>query len=120
LPSKARLEAGPFDVAKQFAAKVDYSPCACVEQVLTSTQETSMKKTILAALFSLAFAGSALASQCPGLMAKIDEAMKTATLDDATKAKVMELYTKGKADHEAGKHAESEASLGEAMKMMGI
>ncbi len=30
-------------------------------------------------------------------MAQIDEAMKTATLDEATKAKVMELYAKGKA-----------------------
>ncbi len=53
-------------------------------------------------------------------MAQIDEAMKTATLDEATKAKVMELYAKGKAEHESGDHGASEASLGEAMKLMGL
>jgi hypothetical protein len=53
-------------------------------------------------------------------MTKIDEAMKTATLDDANKAKVMEFYNKGKAEHEAGDHAASEASLGEAMKLLGM
>jgi hypothetical protein len=79
-----------------------------------------MKKIMLAAALSLGLAGPAFANQCPGLMAKIDEAMKTATLDDADKAKVTELYDKGKAAHEAGNHAESEAALGEAMKLMGM
>jgi hypothetical protein len=79
-----------------------------------------MKKLVLAAVLSTAFATAAIAGQCPALMGKIDEAMKTATLDDATKAKVMELYAKGKAEHEGGDHAASEASLGEAMKLMGM
>ena len=52
--------------------------------------------TILAALAGPAFAGS-----CPTLAAKAEEALKTATLDDATKAKVTELITTGKASHEA-------------------
>jgi hypothetical protein len=79
-----------------------------------------MKKFVLAAAIAMSLAAPAFASQCPALMGKIDEAMKTATLDDATKAKVMELYEKGKAEHEGGKHAESEATLGEAMKLLGI
>jgi hypothetical protein len=79
-----------------------------------------MKKYILAATLALGLSGTALASQCPALMGKIDEAMKAATLDDASKAKVMELYAKGKAEHEAGNHPASEASLGEAMKLMGM
>ncbi len=79
-----------------------------------------MKKLIIAAALSFALAGPALAGQCPMLMGKIDEAMKTTTADEATKAKAMELYTKGKAEHEAGDHAASEASLGEAMKLLGI
>ena len=45
--------------------------------------------------------------------------MKTATLDDATKAKVTEMIEKGKADHEAGNHADSEAGLQEALKLLG-
>ena len=79
-----------------------------------------MKKLILAAAMTMALAAPALANQCPSLMGKIDEAMKTTTVDEATKAKAMELYTKGKAEHEAGDHAASEKDLGEAMKLLGI
>ena len=71
--------------------------------------------TILAVLAGPAFAGS-----CPTLAAKAEEALKTATLDDATKAKATELITTGKASHEAGNHAESVAQLGEALKLLGV
>ncbi len=79
-----------------------------------------MKKLILVTALFTALSVPALAGQCPALMGKIDEAMKTATLDDATKAKVMELYATGKAAHDGGDHAASEAALAEAMKLMGI
>ena len=79
-----------------------------------------MKKLILAAAMTMALAGPALANQCPSLMAKIDDAMKTASLDDATKAKVMDLYAKGKTEHETGDHANSEKDLGEALKLLGM
>jgi hypothetical protein len=79
-----------------------------------------MKKLILASALVAALSVPAVASQCPALMGKIDEAMKTATLDDATKAKVMELYATGKAAHDGGDHPASEAALGEAMKLMGM
>ena len=79
-----------------------------------------MKKLILAAAMTVALAGPALASQCPALMAKIDAAMTTATVDEATKAKVMELYASGKAAHESGEHASSEKDLGEALKLLGM
>lgn len=79
-----------------------------------------MKKMMLAAALSIALAGPALAGQCPMLMGQIDAAMATTTADEATKAKAMELYNKGKAEHEAGDHAASEASLGEAMKLLGV
>jgi hypothetical protein len=79
-----------------------------------------MKRTFLAAVVFASFTIPSLAGQCPALMGKIDEAMKTATLDDATKAKVMELYATGKTAHDGGDHAASEAALGEAMKLMGL
>ena len=79
-----------------------------------------MKKLILAAAMTVALVGPALASQCPALMAKIDAAMTTATVDEATKAKVMELYASGKAAHESGEHATSEKDLGEALKLLGM
>jgi hypothetical protein len=100
---------------------MDYFADIGVVTVLTSNNwRKPMKKTLFAAILTLTFAGPALAGQCPGLMAKIDEAMKTATLDDATKAKVMELYEKGKKEHESGDHDASVKDLGEAMKLMGI
>lgn len=79
-----------------------------------------MKKFFLAAVMTMGLSTAALAGQCPALMGKIDEAMKTATVDDATKAKIQELYDKGKADHDAGNHDASVASLNEAMKLLGM
>lgn len=79
-----------------------------------------MKKIALAAALALGLAGTALANQCPTLMNKIDEAMKTASVDDATKTKIMDLYNKGKAEHEAGDHAASEKDLGDALKLLGM
>lgn len=77
-----------------------------------------MKKTALIVALTLGLAGPALANDCPNLMGKIDEAMKTATVDDATKAKIAELYAKGKAEHEAGDHAASVATLNEALALI--
>ena len=79
-----------------------------------------IKSLLTASAILVALAGPALASQCPTLAAKAEEALKTATLDDATKAKVTELIATGKAEHEAGKHPESEAALNEALKLLGV
>lgn len=80
----------------------------------------TMKNIVLAAALTLALASPALASKCPALMAKIDQAIATATVDEATKTKVMELYAKGKAEHDSGNHAASEASLGEALALLNM
>ncbi len=79
-----------------------------------------MKWIVLIPATLALMAGPALANQCPTIMTKIDEAMATATVDDAVKAQVMALYESGKAAHEAGDHAKSEADLGEAMKLLGL
>ena len=80
-----------------------------------------MIKLLLAAgTILVALAGPVLAHQCPSLAAKAEEALKTTMVDDATKAKVTELIATGMAEHEAGKHDESEATLGEALKLLGI
>ena len=85
---------------------------------MVRAKEDPMKKTLILASF-LALATPAFANQCPTLMNKIDEAMKTAQLDDAKKAQVMDLYAKGKAEHEAGQHDESVADLNAALKLLG-
>ena len=80
-----------------------------------------MIKSLLAAgTILVALAGPVLANQCPTLAAKAEAALKTATLDDATKAKVTELIATGMSQHEAGNHAESEATLGKALKLLGL
>jgi hypothetical protein len=80
-----------------------------------------MKRTLFAATAAAALmlAGTAYANQCPTLMNKIDEALKTAQLDADTKAKVEELRKTGEEQHTAGDHAGSEASLNAALKLMG-
>jgi hypothetical protein len=89
----------------------------CREQ---NEEKTMIKAIIATGVVLAALAGSAYAGSCPSLAAKAEEAMKTATLDDATKTKVTELITNGKADHEAGNHADSEAKLNEALKLLGV
>lgn len=77
-----------------------------------------MKLFHFVAIAFLASAMPALASQCPTLMKQYEEALATTTADDATKAKAAELYEKGKAEHEGGDHAASEADLNEAIKLI--
>ncbi|WP_119268342.1 hypothetical protein [Taklimakanibacter deserti] len=77
-----------------------------------------MKKALIIASF-LALATPAFANQCPTLMNQFDEAMKTTKADDATKAQAMELYNKGKAEHDSGDHAASVADLNAALKLIG-
>ena len=79
-----------------------------------------MKKLIITAALIAALATPALAKQCPSLMKKVDEAMATTQVDEATKTKVMALYEKGKTEHAAGEHAASEADLNEALKLLGM
>jgi hypothetical protein len=79
-----------------------------------------MKKYVLAAALVAALATPALATHCPTLMKKIDDAMATTQVDEATKTTVMALYEKGKAEHAAGDHAASEADLNEALKLLGM
>ena len=75
-------------------------------------------RTILASAFVFALAGPVLANMCPTLVKQIDEKLQTAQLSEADKAKVMELRNQGEAQHAAGDHAASEASLNEALGML--
>ena len=79
-----------------------------------------MKKLIITAALIAALATPALANQCPSLMKKVDEAMATTQVDDATKAQIMAFYDKGKAEHEAGDHDASVADLNAALKLLGM
>ncbi|NNE21678.1 MAG: hypothetical protein HKN11_03630 [Rhizobiales bacterium] len=78
-----------------------------------------MRKLLLTGTMLVALTGSVYAGQCPVLMQKVDEALATSELAEADKAKVMELRTKGEEQHAAGQHAESVATLNEALQALG-
>jgi hypothetical protein len=78
-----------------------------------------MRKTVLTLVIALGLATPALAGNCPVLMGEFEEALKTTTVDDATKVAAQALYDSGKALHESGDHAASVAALEEALAMIG-
>ena len=79
-----------------------------------------MQKHLMIAALALGLASPALAFSCPKDMAAIDAALPSAKLNDADKAKVMELRKTGEEQHNAGDHASSVKTLAEAKKILGI
>lgn len=79
-----------------------------------------MKTTLIAAAMATAlFVGPAFAD-CAGDMAKVDEAMKTAKLDEAGTAKAKELTDKAKAASDAKDEAACTAATAELLPMLGV
>jgi hypothetical protein len=75
----------------------------------------------LALFLCVAFAGAAWAHNCPNEMKAIDAKLATQpALSKETADKVKKLRADGEAQHKAGKHTESMASLGEAKKLLGL
>ena len=79
-----------------------------------------MLRAMLIALSLAAVPATALANQCPGMMAEIDAALPSASLSEADRARVVELRARGEEEHQAGDHAASEATLAEAKEILGI
>ena len=77
-------------------------------------------RPILAAAF-VAFAGPALAGQCPQIMAEIDAALAAgASISAEELAQVETLRAEGEAAHAAGDHPTSAAKLAEAKALLGL
>jgi hypothetical protein len=87
---------------------------------VNNREEKDMKSILAAGTILLALVGPAFANQCPTLAAKAEAALKTASLDAATKATVTTNIAEGKALHEADKHDESVAKLNETLKLLGM
>lgn len=78
-----------------------------------------MRKLVL--VLGLCLSGTAWAHNCPNEMKAIDAKLAThPALDKSTADKVAKLRAEGEAQHKAGKHDESMASLAEAKKLLGI
>ncbi|MFN0195069.1 MAG: hypothetical protein ACKVP5_24340 [Aestuariivirga sp.] len=79
-----------------------------------------MKSLLAAGTILFALASPALASQCPTLIMKAEEAMKSASLDDAKSKKIMDHITQAKAEHDAGKHDEAVVTAKDALQLLGM
>jgi hypothetical protein len=79
-----------------------------------------MKKTIIAAVLATAFAAAPALADCTADLAKIDEAMKSATLDEANKAKATDLLAKAKTAADAQDEVACSASAKEVLTMLGM
>ena len=79
-----------------------------------------MKRVIIAAIATAAMSVAAEAGRCPGDMARIDAALKSAMLSPADKTKVIQLRAKGAKLHASGRHGESIRTLARAKKILGI
>lgn len=80
-----------------------------------------LRNVALAAVFTVALTGPALANSCPKHMAAIDQALAAnpkLSADQMTQVK--KLRADGEAFHKQGKHAESEATLAQAETILGI
>jgi hypothetical protein len=81
-----------------------------------------MNKLLTALALCVAVSGPAFANSCPTHVQAIDAALaanpNSTSPEDLAKAK--ELRDQGEAQHTAGQHAESMATLAEAEKLLGI
>lgn len=80
-----------------------------------------IKRALIAAALSVFFTTSALAGSCPLMVQEIDAALAADTTISAEKAaEIKALRDQGEAEHNAGQHAESVATLQKAKDMLGL
>jgi hypothetical protein len=80
----------------------------------------TMKTTLIAAAFATALFAAPAFADCAADLTKVDEAMKTMKLDDATGAKAKELMDKAKAAMDAKDEATCATSAKELMTLVGL
>jgi hypothetical protein len=74
----------------------------------------------VAALIAVA-SSPALAGSCPKIMKKIDAALASSPQASAAQmTEVAKLRAEGEAQHKAGSHADSVASLNKALEILGV
>ncbi len=78
-----------------------------------------MKATILGTALFIAAAVTPAMADCAGDITKIDEAMKAATLDEASMTKAKETLDKAKAAQAANDEAGCSTSAKEVLTMLG-
>jgi len=80
-----------------------------------------MKRSLALAVAMVFASGTAFAMHCPKDMKEIDDALaKKPKLSEAQMKEVTKLRADGEAQHKAGKHTDSVATLGKAKDILGI
>ena len=80
-----------------------------------------IKRILLAGALSIFIAAPVFAGSCPLMVKDIDAALESGTsLSTEQVAEVKALRDKGEAEHLAGKHAESVATLQKAKDILGL
>lgn len=77
-----------------------------------------MKSLLAAAAILSALSVPAFAAECPALIEQAEANLKMSTQDDATKQRINEHITQARAEHDAGKHAESAATAKDALSLI--
>jgi len=77
-----------------------------------------LKRLLLAGVATICLATPAFAHHCPKDAKAIDAGLAVLNVSDEVKAEVTALRDKGMEQHNAGNHAESEATLAEAMRKL--
>ncbi len=80
----------------------------------------NLRMPLFAAGLVVALSAPAFAFQCPSDIAKINEAMASASLSEEQMAQVKEMVAQGQQLHEAGKHQEAVDILAQAKQIVGI
>lgn len=77
-----------------------------------------MKSLLVAAAILSALSVPAFAAECPSLIQQAEENLKMSKQDDAAKQKITDHITQAKAEHDAGKHAQSVATAKDALSLI--
>jgi hypothetical protein len=86
----------------------------------TQTRRISMKMKIIAAAFVTTLLASPAFADCAADLTKVEEAMKTITLDEANTTKAKELLDKAVAARDAKDEAACTTSTTELMTLVGM
>ncbi|MGH6816485.1 MAG: hypothetical protein ACREC6_12355 [Hyphomicrobiaceae bacterium] len=79
-----------------------------------------MWRVVIGGVAAVGIVASAWAGNCPNEMKAVDDALKTAKLDDAKKKQVGELRKKCEDSHKAAKHDDAMKACGEAKTILGV
>ncbi|MBZ0217363.1 MAG: hypothetical protein K8F25_12470 [Fimbriimonadaceae bacterium] len=78
------------------------------------------RKFIAATALTIMLTAPAYAFHCPADMKQIDAALESTQVSGADLDRVKELRAQGEAEHNAGNHAASVATLAEAKALLGL